>query len=148
MDVGGTDVDICVAVGDTITTAVAVIPADDVSVGDGSGGTVDVDSLDAEVCVADDIGREEVAVNSFEADVSVSDGNGGIVIVDVLDVDVPVDDAIGGTTVVVTNLVAVTEIADRVVVGVQDCGAFAGTHNNRQINNNNRMMATISLNRS
>ena len=86
MDVGGNDVD--VSVGDGITTEVAVISAANVSVGDDIGSVVDVEPLEAEVCV--------------------TDGNEGAVTVVVSDIGMRVGDEIGGATVVATSLVAVT----------------------------------------
>ena len=85
MDVG-TDVGglagVGVPVGDTVTTEVAVISAAEVAVGDELGSAVEgVDTLEAEVCVAD--------------------RNGGEVTVSVSGVDVPVEDAIGAITVLV-----------------------------------------------
>ena len=87
-------------------------------------------------------------VDPLEAEVCVAGGNGGAVIVAVLDIGVLVRDELGGATVVVTSLVAVIEIEVPVGVGVHDCGAFAGTQNSRQINSNRSMSAITSLNRS
>jgi hypothetical protein len=67
-------------------------------------------------------------------DVSVGDGGGN---------------SVGGALVGV-SLAFEVSVGKRggVLVGVSGCGALAGIHNSRQINNNNRMMAIISLNRS
>ena len=87
-------------------------------------------------------------VDPLEAEVCVAGGNGGAVIVAVLDIGVLVRDELGGATVVVMSLVAVIEIEVPVGVCVHDCGAFAGTQNSRQINRNRSMSAITSLNRS
>ena len=138
-----------VPVGDGIKTAVAVSPPEgaDVPVGDGIGRKVAVSPFEVNVPVADGT-VSEVDVDALEAEVCVVDGNGGAVTGGVLDVDVLVGDEIGGATVVETSLVAVTEIAVPVGVGVHDCGAFAGIQNSRQINISKSMSAITSLNRS
>jgi len=111
-----------VLVGDAITTEVAVISVADVSVGDDIEGVVDVEPLEAEVCVA--------------------------VTVAVLEVGVRVGNDIEDAAVVATGFVSVTKTIVSVRIGDNGCAVFAGTHNNRQMNNNNRMMAITSLNRS
>jgi len=102
------------------------------AVGEGSENGVEVTVPDVvSVAVGDGRGRG-VAVNAL--DVSVCDGGGS---------------SVGGALVGDSFAVGVSVgKGGGVLVGGSGCGAFAGTHNNRQINNNNRRMATTSLNRS
>lgn len=83
--------------------------------------------------------------------VAVRDGREGGVAVGALDVSVGDGggSSVGGTLVGVSFAVGVSVgKGGGVLVGVSGCGALAGIHNSRQINNNKSMMATTSLNRS
>lgn len=116
---GGAGVDVCVRGG----AAVAV------GVGMKTGVAVNV--LDGAVPVGDGRGGGGVAVSVL--DVSVGDGSGS---------------SVGGALVGVSFAVGVSVGKKGVLVGVSGCGAFAGIHKSRQINNNKRRRATTSLKRS
>ena len=90
-----------------------------------------LDDVSVAVCVADgSVGG--VAVTVF--DVSVGDAGGS---------------SVGGALVGVSFAGGVlVGKGGGVLVGGSGCGEFAGIHNIRQKNNNNKMIATTSLNRS
>ena len=101
-----------------------------------------------------EVGSENgVGVAVRDADtvaVCVADGSAGGV--DVAAPDVDEGDgggrSVGGALVEVSSAVGVSVRRNGVLVGVEGSGAFAGIHNSRHINNNNRKIATTNLNRS
>lgn len=83
--------------------------------------------------------------------VAVGDARGGGVAVSVLDVSVGDGSgrSVGGAGVGVSFAVGVSVGKNGgVLVGVSGCGALAGIHSNRQINNNKSRITTTSLKRS
>ena len=139
-----------VTVGDGIRIGVAVNTSDDnFSVGEGRGSTVEVNGL-KDVSVGEG-NRSKVGVNESDAVVAVGDGRGAGVAVSVLEVAVGDGSgrSVGGAPVGVSFAGGVSVgKGGGVLVGGSGWGALTGIHNNRQINNSNRMIATTSLNRS
>ena len=127
---------ICVAVGSLKGVPVDVGANIDggsaVAVGEGTETGVEVAVLD-DVSVAVGDGREGGGVAVSVVDVAVGDGKGR---------------SVGGALVGVSFAVGVAVRKNGVLVGVSGCGALAGIHNSRQINNNNSRIATTNLKKS
>lgn len=130
-------------VGSNVGVAVGVKTGVAVPVEDGI--AIDVAVGSAGVSAWDGNGSTVGDKESF-VDVKLADGKGNEVGVD--ESDVPVGEGIGGEPVVLIGCVAVIEIRVLVGVVVPTGGTFAGIHKSRQININNKMIATISLNKS